>query len=111
MTPETVAKLEDAFLMGCTDVEACLYADISKATLYRYIEENEEFRDRKESLKQNPFLLAKGVLLDALKEGDRQTAHKLLDRKEGSKVQLSGELQTNSTVEFINAASESTGKV
>jgi hypothetical protein len=34
MTPDTVKKLEEAFLLGCSDIEACLVADISKQTLY-----------------------------------------------------------------------------
>ena len=47
MTDDIVAKLESAFLMGCTDNEACLYADIDRSTLYRYQEKNPEFSDRK----------------------------------------------------------------
>ena len=47
MTGEAVSKLEKAFLMGCTDLEACVYAEISKHCLYRYEEKNPEFRDRK----------------------------------------------------------------
>jgi hypothetical protein len=86
MTPETVQKLEKAFLMGCTDMEACLYADISKTALYAYIEKNPEFHDRKEVLKQNPVMKARQVILGALKEDDVNTANKVIDRKEGTKV-------------------------
>ena len=45
MTDEVVSKLEHAFSMGCTDLEACMYAGIAKATFYRYQEDNEDFRD------------------------------------------------------------------
>lgn len=86
MTDDVLSKLENAFSMGCTDVEACNFANIGKATLYRYQEDNEEFRDRKEVLKSNPFMLARSVLIDALHDGDVNTAHKMIDRKEGSKV-------------------------
>ena len=88
MTTEVIAKLEQAFAMGCNDLEACMYADISQATLYRYQEVHEEFRERKEVLKSNPVMLARSVLIDALADGDVNTAHKIIDRKEGSKVNV-----------------------
>ena len=54
-----VAKLEQAFELGFTDEEASLHAGISKNALYRYIEKNPKFRDRKELLKKSPKLKAK----------------------------------------------------
>lgn len=76
--------------MGCTDEEACLFADISKPTLYAYQEREPEFLNRKEVLKSNPVMKARLVLLDALADNDVNTAHKIIDRKEGSKLSLSG---------------------
>ena len=90
MIEETVQKLEEAFLMGCPDIEACLYADISRQTLHNYQLANPEFVDRKERLKQNPFMKSRKVLLKALDENDTYTAHKILDRKDGKKVVLEG---------------------
>ena len=90
MTPERVQKLEQAFLMGCTDVEACLFADISKQTLYNYQEQTPEFIDRKESLKSNPVMKAKGIQMNDLNDGNSQIAQKVIDRKEGSKVAITG---------------------
>lgn len=40
MTQGTVKKLEEAFLRGLSDEEACLYADISKPTLYDYCDKS-----------------------------------------------------------------------
>lgn len=88
MTAEVIAKLDHAFSMGCSDLESCMYADVSQATLYRYQETHEEFRERKEVLKSNPIMLARSVLIDALADGDVNTAHKMIDRKEGSKVNV-----------------------
>lgn len=85
MTPEVVHKLESAFMLGCTDEEACLAADISKQTLYNYQEKNPEFIDRKETLKSNPVYKARKVILNALDEGDVLTANKVIERKEGTK--------------------------
>lgn len=90
MTEDVIRKLEDAFLMGCTDTEACLYASIVPSTLYKYQESNPEFTERKETLKQNPFMQARRVTLDALRDDDRGMAIKVLDRKEGSKLAVTG---------------------
>ena len=88
MTEECVQKLEHAFSIGCTDLEACMYAEISQRTLYSYQENNEEFLHRKEVLKSNPFMKAREVLYNALNGSDINTAHKMIDRKEGSKVNI-----------------------
>jgi len=90
MTEEVLRKLEEAFLMGCTDVEACLYADIGQRTLYDYQEANPEYSQRKEVLKSNPIMLAKGIQLDRLKAKDSVIAQKVIDRKEGSKLTVQG---------------------
>jgi len=88
MTNEAVAKLESAFLLGCTDLEACCYANIDRSTLYRFQASNPEFSDRKPVLKSNPFMLARRVIIKALENGDVATAHKVLDRAEGSRVKV-----------------------
>lgn len=76
--------------MGCTDPEACLYAGIVPSTLYRYQESNPEYSERKETLKQNPVMKARGVILKALDENDTFTAHKVIERKEGRKLAITG---------------------
>ncbi len=57
MIEKVIAKLEQAFLMGCTDEKACLYAGIVPSTLYRYQEDNPEFSERKTVLKTNPVMV------------------------------------------------------
>ena len=71
MTPEVVNKLEQGFTMGFTDEEACLYANISKQTLYDYCKKIEGYTDRKEELKNHPKLLAKVNLYNALKDNKK----------------------------------------
>ncbi len=66
ITPETIAKLEEVFALGGTDEEACFYADIGKTTLYNYQQEHPEFVERKEALKQRPFLKARQTFVKAL---------------------------------------------
>ena len=53
ITKETVQKLEEGFLMGLSDREACIYADIAVSTLYNYCKKHKEFSERKELLKDN----------------------------------------------------------
>ena len=90
MTAATVNKLEEAYLMGCSDLEACLFADISRQTLYNYQKKNPEFVERKERLKTNPIMRAKKVQLKDLDGEDSQIAQKVLDRHEGKKVAVTG---------------------
>lgn len=68
MTEMTVKKLEEAFALGCSDIEAYLYADITKQTLYNYQDRKPEFIDRKELLKANPILAARQSILRHIKE-------------------------------------------
>lgn len=80
MTPETVKKLEEAFLMGCSDLEACLYADISKQTLYTHQDKHPEFIDRKKKLKENPVMVARKSVLKGI-EKDSKLAFDYLKAK------------------------------
>jgi hypothetical protein len=66
MTPETISKLEEVFAIGGTDQEACFYANISHESLYKYQRENPEFTERKEQLKQKPFLKARQTIVKSL---------------------------------------------
>jgi hypothetical protein len=80
-TPQTIAKLEEAFLLGCSDIEACLFADVSKTALYNYQHANPAFVDRKELLKKSPTFRARRSVINAL-EDDPDLALKYLERKE-----------------------------
>lgn len=81
VTPEVVTKLEQAFSMGCTDEEACLFADISRMSLQRYQEAHPSFRYRKALLKQKLVLKARSVIAEALNRKDENTAKWYLERK------------------------------
>lgn len=80
VTPEVIKELEKAFLLGCTDVEACLAADIAPATLYNYQDKHPEFLERKDQLKQNPIYKARRTVVNAL-ETDPKLAMDYLSRK------------------------------
>ena len=109
MTPDTVKKLEEAFSLGCSDVEACIFADISKQTLYNYIDKKPEFLDRKEALKKLIPLKARAVILHHLEQNDLSTAKYVLDKEDGrakQAVEVSSEAEKPLIVRIIDDVPE-----
>lgn len=96
MTDDTLQLLRDAFSWGCTDTEACCYAEISTSTLYNYCEANPDFLELKNKLKDMPSMKAKRIINKSLDSEDLGTANRVIDRKEGSKVKTehSGSIAT-----------------
>jgi len=87
---------------GFTDKMACLYANISEATLYRYCGENEVFRERKEILKDTPNLAAQNELVKGIKGNISQARwwaeHRMPDFMPKTKVEHSGKIETDGAV-------------
>ena len=81
MTEIVVSKLEEGFSKGLNDVESCLYAWISKVSLYEYCKKHPEFTNRKEELKQQPKMKAKLIINDKLEEKDDYNARWYLETK------------------------------
>jgi hypothetical protein len=107
---DVLQKLVDAFSLGCTDEEACIYVDISMSTLYDYQERHPEFAERKKLLKQKPFLKARNTVVGSL--GDPDHAEWYLERKgkdefsTRSSLALSGRVEVeesiNKIIEILN---------
>lgn len=95
MTPEVLYKLDEAFLEGHTDNEACLIAGIAPSSLYRYIEKNPSYGDRKEILKQNPIIKARKTVNKAI-ETNADIALKFLERKKRDEFGIKTELDLTS---------------
>ena len=76
---EKLRKLEYAFAMGCSDKEACLYADIAPSTLYDYQLAHPAFAERKDQLKETPVLKARTTVFNGLSKVP--TAQWLLERR------------------------------
>jgi hypothetical protein len=112
MTDEVLKKLEEAFLIGCTDTEASLYADITPRTLYNYQKENPEFLQRKEQLKERPFLKARKTIVESL--GDPNHAFKFMERKKraefGQNVEVTGNLTISQVLDQLQNGQETTGQ-
>jgi hypothetical protein len=87
ITPIVVQKLEEAFALGCTDEEACIYADICKQTLYNFQEKNQGFLDRKELLKSKPVLQARQAVIKSF-SSNPNLAMRFLERKNTDEFSL-----------------------
>lgn len=94
MTQEVIDKLEYAFSMGCSDIEACLHADISPATLYNHQEKHPEFLERKEALKSSPIFIARESVLKGLKSNP-DLALKFLERRKKDEFSTKTEQDLN----------------
>lgn len=103
MTPETIEKLEQAFLYGATDKEACLVAGISPAALYQYQEKNPKFTERKALLKEMPVYQAREAVIKAFRR-DPNLALKYLERKKKDEFSLRTETDVTSGGEKVNIA-------
>lgn len=109
MTPETVKKLDDAFLLGCTDEEACFYAEISKQTLYNYQDANPEYVDRKERLKQNPFFKARQSILSGITDS-ADIALKFMERKKKDEFGTKQNIEHSGNISIESVLNDLDGK-
>jgi len=105
---EVLGKLEQAFAIGASDLEACSFADISAQALYDYQNKDPSFLLRKEKLKQRPILKARQEVVKGLSDNP-EFSLKYLERKrkkEFSTYQrhLHGEDQENPFHSLSNAA-------
>jgi len=91
MTKAVIAKLEEAFAWGCSDVEACLWADIGTKTLYQYQEKNPGYAQRKAELKETPIMLARKSVVRGLQR-DPKLAIDFLGRKKKDEFSTRAEL-------------------
>jgi len=80
MTEDVVRKLIEAFKLDVTVEEACLYADISKDTFYRKLNEDEGFSDEIGRARQYATMATRLSIIKAL-PSDPHLALKYLERK------------------------------
>lgn len=66
ITEAVLQKLSEAFAMGCSDTEACIYADIATGTLYNYQLAHPGFLEYKNQLKDTPMLKARSTVVKSL---------------------------------------------
>lgn len=112
MTANVIKKIEEAFALGCTDLEASLYANIAPATLCNHQDKNPAFLEQKEQLKMNPILKARKTVVESLDNPD--LALKFLERKKKDEFSTRSErdITTNGNdISFTNLRSLSDEKL
>lgn len=97
-------KLHSAYSLGCSDAEACAYAEISQSLLYKYQKEHIDFLEWKEALKQKPILKAKNTIAKNL--DDPKIALEYLKAKckseFGQRMEITGADGSNFSPPIIN---------
>ncbi len=79
-TPDTLAKLDSAFMCGATHGEAAIFAGIHPCTLSKWLAENPEYAQRIAHLQNQPRLLAKALVVAELQKGNLSVAWEVLER-------------------------------
>lgn len=78
-TKDVIRKIEEAAALDCTIEEMAFFANIHRATLYRWIKEDKELSDRIDELKNSPVLKARQTVVSSLTNPEH--AFKYLERK------------------------------
>lgn len=81
ITTHVLTKLRIAFMIGCSEREACIFAGVHRMTLYRYQEQNPDFCDQKEAWKCWLIIQARKVISEAIQNDDVGMSWKYLQRK------------------------------
>lgn len=83
---DTMRKLEEAFTMGSTVLEACAHADISRDTYYRWIKEDATLTDRFDRLSMKPTLKARAAVYNDL--DNSRTGMEFLKRQSRTRAEF-----------------------
>lgn len=81
LTPDTLNRLDYAFAMGCSDKEACSYANVSQSAFYNYLDKHPDYKEYRDALKLKPILKAKDENLKLIESGDPVHIRWFLERK------------------------------
>lgn len=94
LTEEVRRKIEQAAALGASIEEIALYCGVHRATLYRWIKDDQELHDRIEELQERPILKARETIVKHL--DDPAHAFRYLEKKKrkefGNSLELSGEV-------------------
>lgn len=96
-----IARVEDALSLGCTQSEACILANITPKTLIEFKKENPVWAEREKFLMDTQVRKAKGVISDALDNGDVNTAKWYLEKK--CREEFGNQIKINNTVTIKQA--------
>lgn len=92
-TPDVIRKIEEVAALDGSVEEMAYYADIHVATLYRYLNDHEDFSEKIAKLRERPVLKARQTVVKSLDDPDR--AFRYLERKR--KKEFSSRVETDIT--------------
>lgn len=91
-----LTQLRIAWSLGAPDAEAASLAEISTASLSRYLSSHPIISEQKERLLKKPYLSCRNALLKQITAGDGDLALKFMERKLkkefGQNVDITGDL-------------------
>ena len=76
LTDEVLKKLEDAFKVGASISQACIYAGISQQDYFNWIKKYERFFERMEGFKNFPYVFSKEAIFKAIISKDPNVSAK-----------------------------------
>ncbi len=107
---ETITKLEQAWSIGCSDAEAALIADISTASLSRFLTAHPLIAERKEKLKNKPNIKARQEVVKGL-DNDKEFSLKYLERKMPEEFAPQSRVEHKADNESLNQLVSGIGKI
>ena len=114
ITAEIIRTLEQAFILGLPDEQACLFAGISPSAFYAHQREVPEFKKRKELLKQSLEMKSRILIASDIDNKDSDIAKWYLERKAKGEFSTKTEIEetrpTNVTIEVVKPNELDDGK-
>lgn len=93
-TEEVIRKIEEVAALDGSIEEMAYYAGVHRDTLYGWLQDDKEFSDRIQELRERPVLKARQTVIKAL--DDPLSAFKYLEKKRrkefGQSLELMGEV-------------------
>ena len=81
MEDKILEKLNTAWSYGCTDAEACVYADITMLDLKEIFKDNPTLKEERRLLKKKPNIKARMNIVDSINAGNLDTSKWYAERK------------------------------
>lgn len=94
---EIIRKIEECAALGSSIEEIAFYAGIHRATLYRWMAEDQELKDRIEELQERPILKARQTVVKSLEEPEN--AKWYLERKRKNEFSTKSEVESKSEIQ------------
>lgn len=80
--------------MGCTNREACFFADVPESTFYNFLKDFPEYLEKIEIWKNYEKIKARMAVHKALEKGDKDMAKWYLERKAKDEFSIKQEIDT-----------------